>query len=107
MDQDRLPGGEAPALEHIRPDGEECLGQRRRIDQVEPARDRQSLRRGDICIFGIAATGDQCTQPVTDPPLPDAGATDDDRAGDFETGNIWRPGRRRIVPLALQHVRAD
>ena len=56
-------------------------------------------------IFGIAAADHQRHDLVAELPAPDARAERDHFAGDLEPGNVGRALGRRIVALALHHVR--
>jgi hypothetical protein len=93
-----LAGLRAAALEEVGPDGEEGLGQGRRLDHREAGRHRQALALGRDAILGIAAAGDERADRLALSRAPGDGA------GDFEPGNGRRPRRRRVEAAALHHV---
>jgi hypothetical protein len=57
-------------------------------------------------VFGVAAANDQGHDRVGFLPARNAVTARDDRAGDFESGNVGGPGRWRIEAHALHDVRS-
>ena len=55
------PRSRCAAVEHVRPDGEEGLGQARRLDVAQLGRARQALADRRDAELGVAAAGDQRT----------------------------------------------
>ena len=102
------PGLQARPVEHVRPDGEEGLGQARRLDVgqasrapagiARPAprtaprsrRRRPARRRGHRCSKPAAAIA--AASPL------------DDRSRHFQARQVGRARRHRVQALALQHV---
>ena len=72
----------------------------------EALRDRQALLVRHGGALGVAAAGQQRADRIADRPAAHVRAERGDDAGDFETGNIGRARRRRILAEALQHVGA-
>ena len=105
MQQHGLAGFQRAALEHVVPDGEEGFRDRAGFHHRELRDHRQRDRLVRDAVFGIAAARDQRHHLVADLPALHAVAERDDFAGNLEPGNIARAGRRRIVALALHHVR--
>ena len=106
VDEDRLARLQLAALEHVGPDGEERLGDARRLDRREALRDRQALlvRNGGAC--RVAAAREERADRIADRPAAHVRAERGDDAGDFETGNVGRARRRRILAEALQQIGA-
>jgi hypothetical protein len=104
VDQDRLAGLQAAALEDVGPHREVGLGQRRRLEQAQSLGDRQALRLRCDAVLRVAAAADQRADRGPDREGLDARAEADDLAGDLEAGHRRRTGRRIVVALALHHV---
>ena len=104
MDQRRLAGDEAAALEKVRPHGEERLGDRRRLDHAEAARHGKRVGLVDLAIFGIATAWHQRRHRLADAETGCLGTGRRHLAGDLEAGYIRGAGRRRILPAPLHHI---
>ena len=105
MDQEALARLQAPAIEHIGPDREERLGERRRPHGVVALGKGQTLRHRRAAILGIAPAGHQRAHGIADLPAGNALAKRNDLAGDLEAGDVGRARRRRVAALALQDIR--
>ena len=68
VDEQGLAGLEATALEDVGPDGEEGLGQRGGLGQVEAARDGEALHGGGDAVLGVAAARHEGGDRVADFP---------------------------------------
>ncbi len=104
MDEEGLALGQPPALEDIRPDGEEGLGHRASLNHGEALWNRQNLRLGRDAVLSITATGHQGTNLIANL-VP--GATRPHRHDltcDLQSRNVARAGRRVISSEPLQHV---
>ena len=104
MHQEALAAFEAAALDHVVPDGEEGLRDRRRFHHRQSAH-RQRVAFMREAIFGVAAADYQRHHAIAGFPALDAGPERHDLAGDFEARNIRRAGRRRIEALPLHYIR--
>jgi hypothetical protein len=93
------------AVEEVGPDGEEGFRQRRRLHRVVAAREGQRLGRRHGAILRIAAAIGERADLIAHPIGGDALAERHDLAGDLQAEDGAGIGRRRIVALALQHVR--
>ena len=82
------------------------LRQPRRRVKIPTRRDRHQHRLGDGHLFGIAATGQQRTDPVAHLPALNIGAGLGNDAGHFQPDNIGRPWRWRIVTGPLHEISA-
>jgi hypothetical protein len=105
VDQQRLAGPQAAALEGIVPDREEGFGDRGGFDWREPARQRQGVALVRLAVFGIAAADHQRHDLIAGLPARCAGTERDDFARDLEAGDVGCARGRRVVPLPLHHVR--
>jgi hypothetical protein len=91
------PAFSAAALEDIGEDGEDRLRQGRGLNEIETLRDRQGVPGVDHREFGIAAAAQQGADPVAGLPAGDALPDLIHLAGDLESQNVRRAGRRGIV----------
>ncbi len=93
-------------IEDVRPDGEDCLRQGRRLDEAQALGDRQGMTGVGAGILGIAAArkqgGDRIALAPAQRALPDLSHL----AGDLQTHGLGRARRRRIVAQPLEHVGA-
>ena len=104
MHQQDLALLQATALEHIVPDGEEGLRQRRGLGHREAGRHRQRVALVDEAILRVAAARCQRADRVADLPACNGGPDRGDLARHLQAGKIGRALRRRVGALALQHV---
>ena len=88
------------------PDGKEGFRQRGGLGQAQARRNGQRIAFMHGAIFGIAAAGDEGANPIAGREAGHAFPGGHHFAGNFQAGDIRGAGRRRIVPLALQHVGA-
>ena len=102
MDEEDLARLQPAALEHIGPDGEEGLRQRRRLDQVEqPFGTGRHCGAGATAVLGIAAAGDQRADLVALAPARVPARQRGDRPGDIEAGRCRaRPAAADSCPGA-------
>ena len=105
MHEQGFAGGELAALEHVVPDGEESLRNRGGLDHRKTCRHRQRVACKSQAIFGVTPADHERHQFVALVPARHARADLCDLASDFQSGNFGRTFRRRIVTLALHHVR--
>ena len=98
MDQHGFAGFEVATLEHVDPDGKEGFRQRGGLGQAQARRHRQRIAFMHGAVFGIAAAGDEGTNPIAEREVSYAFTDGDDFAGDFRAGDIRSAGRWRIVP---------
>src|SRR4026209_137265 len=68
VDEDRLARLQFAALEDVGPDGEERLGDARRLDRLEALRDRQALLVWNGGTGRVAATREERADPIADRP---------------------------------------
>ena len=109
LDQQRLAGLQAGAVEDVAPHREESLRQRRRFDIAHALGNRQALAHRRHAQLRVAATGHQRADAVAllEPGRGHGRAVAlDDLAGHFQARDIRGAGRHRVVAGALQHVRA-
>ena len=104
MNQKSLAGLERAALEDIMPHRHERLGQASRFGHAKPGRHphARSLKRQRI--FGIAPASGQRRHLVARLPARDALAKRGNLAPGLKPRDVRHSRRRRIKPLALQHV---
>ncbi len=96
----------AAALEQVRPDGEQRLGQRRRLDHRQAIGNDQALRDRCEAIFGVTTARDEATDVRTRHRPNDPLAKRDDFTGDFEPRNRRCSGGRWIHSATLKHIGA-
>ncbi len=106
MHEEALALLQMPAVEHIGPDGEECFRDRGGLDHREALRDRQRIRRVHLAELRITPARNERADFVADAETRRALAKRGDLAGDLEAWQVGSAGRRRIMALPLQHVRA-
>ena len=106
MDQQRLALREAGPEEDVGIHRAHRLGQRGGLDEGRALRSGQELAGGDGDLLGVAAAGEQCAYRVTGLPAGHVRADRGDRARALKAGIRRGALRRRVVPLALHHVRA-
>ena len=94
----------AAALKEVGPHCEISFRKGRRFDHAQSVRNRQTQRRRGDGILSVAAARQQCGDLVADRQSGRVRPQRDDVAGDLETWNIGRAGRRRIVSLPLHDV---
>ncbi len=104
MHQQPLAGLQGGAFEHVVPDGEDRLRQRRRLGESEALRHRQGGGLGRHGELGIAAAIDQRTDEIAVLEARRARTAANDFARDFETEQVGRAFRRGIESLTLEHV---
>ena len=104
MHQQRFARLETAALEHIVPDGEDRLRQRRRLDHRETGGDGEGgagRRDGEA---RIAAARHEGRHRIADSVTADACSQRRDRAGDLKAGKVGGAGRRRVAAAPLEDV---
>ena len=106
MNQQRLAGAQAAALEGVVPDREIGLRNRGGFDGGEARRQRKRVAFVRGAIFRIAAADHERHHRVAELPLLHAFAERHDRSGNFEPRDIGGALGRRIEALALHHVRS-
>ena len=104
MNKEPLAGLKTTALEHVGPDREKGFGQAGGLLQPHAVGDRQAMRGGRGHVFGIAAPGQQRTNPVARHPVIHTIAQGHDLARRLEPRQIARSWRRRIKPRTLQRI---
>jgi hypothetical protein len=106
LHEQRLARRQSGAVEDVAPHGEEGLGQRGRLEFREALGDRQTLSGGSDAELGIAAPVHQGTDPIANREAGIARITANDRAGDFEAGQIGSVLWNGVEAEPLQDVRA-
>ena len=94
-------------VKHIAPDREKRLGQSGGFDITEALRYRQALRNRCDAQLRIPTTGNQRANAVTDLEACSGHGlrvATDDGACHFQTGNVRRARRHRVVARTLQHI---
>ena len=104
VDQDRLALARPAALKDIVPDGKQRFGQRRRLSQGKPGRDRQAVTRVGQAIFAVTAARYQRADllAVEQPCVPFSRRHDS--AGNFEAGDRRGASRRWITSHTLRDI---
>ena len=105
MDEESLARLERGAIKDVRPDREECFGDRGGFRHRQPAWDRQCVARVGDAILRIATARHQGTNLIANLPACDLVPDRLDLAGDFQPRNVWRARRRWIIAGALHAVR--
>jgi len=95
---------ERPELEHVQEDGQEDLGDRRRLLEREPLGHVQRRAGVDDDLLGVAASREQRHRALARAPARHALADLDHLARALEPEDRARARGRRIEPLALQQV---
>ncbi|MNT09841.1 hypothetical protein D3C72_1446440 [compost metagenome] len=103
MQQDLLPWLEPGQLEHIEPGRRVHLGNGCGFLQAQAFRYRQHVTRIDHHFLGHAATGEQCTNPITDLPG-DASAHLADHPGALQAKKFAGSRRWWVEPGTLQQI---
>ena len=103
--EQRFAGLQAAALEDIRPDREESLGDRRRLDERKIAGNGLRDRLVRRAIFGIAAAMHERTDLVARSKARRAGALRGNKTGDLEARQIGSTRRWRIAAQTLRDIR--
>ena len=89
------------------PRGEEHLGDRRRIDQLDTVGDPKRLPSMGDHLLGVAAAGFDTHHRVTDRPLDDIGSDRRNRTGVLQARNFERQiARVGVAALTLEYVGA-
>ncbi len=104
MDKEPFARLEGAALEHVVPDGEHRFGQRRRLDESQPLRDRQAHCFGDRAKLGIATATDERADEIAYHEARCPRTERHDLARDLHPKNIGRAFGRRVEALTLEHV---
>lgn len=104
VDQQRLAGLEATALEQVDPDGHEGFRQRRRFLHAQAVGQVQGGALVGHRELRVAAAGNQRHHRLADGEAADLAADRPHRAGDLQAGNVRGAGRRVVHALALKHV---
>jgi hypothetical protein len=104
VNQQGLAGRQSARLEHIGEDGEDGLGQDRRLDIVQLVWDRQHMAGVDGDPLGIAPAAQQGAHPVADGPARHPFAYGFDLARDLKPENVRSARWRGIAAVALQQV---
>ncbi len=85
--------------------GGKDLGQRRRLQHVQPRRHRQDLPRGDRDALRVAASGQERADPIAGLYPGHAFPRGQNLSRAFQAQDLARSGRRRISSRALHQVR--
>ena len=100
------PACETRAAEHVLPDGEHVLRQRRGFVRAPVLRDRQHLLLRRDGVLGVAAARQQRAHRVAGLPARHALARRRHASRHFQAGHVGRARRRRMHAAALQRIRA-
>ncbi len=106
VQQQPLPCREPPALEDVGPHSEERFGDGRRFDHRKARRDGQALLLGRHATLRVAAARHERADRLPLAPAPHAFAHGTHGARHFQSRDVGRPWRRRVLAVALDDVRA-